>query len=96
MANLDIFNNWDTISKINPGELFFEDPGTYIRVITNGGKVTAWVRCPKCAFTFNLFLLKIENDGFINKLLKCPNNGCTFQNYIQLMNWEIPWNERID
>lgn len=58
------------------------------RLLTWGGVTSAVIKCPLCGFDGRLTSHTIKQNGDVNPSVVCPNEDCSFHEYITLEGWK--------
>lgn len=62
-------------------------PGTWKGLTLSEGGRSASFTCPKCGQLAVLIDHDIADDGEVSPSVVCPNDGCTFHEYVRLDGW---------
>ena len=76
------------INKSKESDFWLEEKGVY-RVGMSEGKKTATMSCPICGQSASLSQHNIDKKGNVSPSVVCPNNACTFHEYVQLENFSL-------
>ena len=80
--------NRRTVGRRNSIAEIEEEPGTYRKVQHAGGFYYALLSCPVCGRVSSLKDHTVEENGEVNPSVVCGYEGCTFHEWVTLIDWQ--------